>query len=125
MVYTGPVSGGTVIVVTLLPVIAAVCAVRRDRNADSGVVAAVCCALVTGLLSFVGYAAGTYATADRRPTAALLHEFARSGTRNYRTWLVGDNLGGACFMLIFIPTVGIVLGLIASRLPTPRALTRA
>lgn len=121
--YSAPVSGGTALIVTLLPAVAALCALRTDRNPDSGVVAAVCCALVTGLGSFVGYAVGTYATAGRRPTAALLHEFARSGTRNYRTWMVGDNLGGACFLLIFIPLVGITIGLVAARLAAPPAIT--
>src|SRR5262249_37426226 len=103
VVYSGPVSGATTLVVTFLPAVAALAAVRREGDRDSGVVAGVCCAVVTGLLSFAGYVAGTYATSERHPTAALLHEFAQSGARNYRTWMVGDNLGGACFLLIFIP----------------------
>jgi hypothetical protein len=121
--YSAPVSGGTAMIVTLLPAVAALWALRQDGNPDDGVVAAVCCALVTGLGSFVGYAAGTFATVDRRPTAALLHAFAESGTRNYRTWMVGDNLGGACFLLFFIPAVGIAIGLLAARLAAPRAVT--
>jgi uncharacterized membrane-anchored protein YhcB (DUF1043 family) len=39
--------------------------------------------------------------------------------------MVGDNLGGACFLLIFIPVVGIAIGLVAARLAAPRAMTRA
>ncbi|HYZ29422.1 MAG TPA: hypothetical protein VE570_10230, partial [Thermoleophilaceae bacterium] len=44
------------------------------------------------------------------PTSALLAEYHRSGARDYATWEVGDNLGGAVFLLGFVLVAGTAAG---------------
>jgi hypothetical protein len=111
--WTGAIGMSTV----LLPALAALCAIATQRNRVSATAAAMCSAVVAGLLAFIGLAATSYAMSSNHPTAAMLREFRASGVHDYRTWLVGDNLGGACvMMLLFIPLIGMPLGLLASKL---------
>ncbi|MCL2395959.1 MAG: hypothetical protein FWC87_14900 [Acidimicrobiaceae bacterium] len=115
---SGSTSYGVNLIVVLLPAVAAVWAMRRHRSAASGAVAAMDTALLAGLLFFVGFVWTTYASSSGIPTGVILQEFIRSGTSDYRTWSIGDNLGGACFMLFFVPAVGLPVGLLATLLPT-------
>jgi hypothetical protein len=102
-------------VCVLLPGLAAVWVVRR-HGAGAGVAAVAVGALTTGLLFFIGYVTTTYATGSGTPTGVVLQEFTHSGLHDFRTWSIGDNLGGACFMLLFVPLVGAAVGLLAARI---------
>lgn len=112
-------SYGLNLVIVLLRVVAAIWAGRRDHSAASGAVAAVDTALLAGLLFFVDFVFTTYATGSGTPSGVIFQEFIRSVARDFRTWSVGDNLGGACFMLCFIPVIGLALAIPLSRLATP------
>jgi hypothetical protein len=101
---------------TVLPAIAALWSLRTERNTARALVAASTCALIAGLAFFSGFAGATYATSSGTPTAMMLREYATSGIHNYRAWTVGDNLGGACFMLIVLPLVGLALAVFACNL---------
>jgi hypothetical protein len=79
---------------------------RVDRRWTSGLVAGTTGALVAGLPTFIGFAAATYVTAGGVPTDLMLEEFRRSGSAGYATWAIGDNVGGAVFMLGFVPLLG-------------------
>jgi hypothetical protein len=103
-------------VCVLLPGLAAVWSVRRHGTAGAGIAAAAVGALITGLLFFVGYVTTTYARGSGTPTGVVLSEFTRSGMHNFRAWSIGDNLGGACFMLLFVPLLGTAVGLLAVRI---------
>ena len=107
----------------VLPVVAAWRASRVEQRWTAGAVAGVCCTLVAGLMAFAGYAVATYLDANRPATATLRDEFRRSGARDYRTWLVGDNLGGATFLLGIMLIVGTVVGIAAALVCTPPAPT--
>jgi hypothetical protein len=65
-----------------------------------------------------GYAISTYPDDTRAPTAAPLAEFHRSGAR-LPDWLVGDNLGGATFLLAAILIAGTTVGLATALISTP------
>jgi hypothetical protein len=106
---------------SLLPALAALVAIRREPRRADGSIAAGCCALTAGLATFIGYVFVTYTTDGGTPSARLLDDFRRSGARDYRTWVVGDNLGGAVFLLGFVLIVGIALGLIAAHATAPGA----
>jgi hypothetical protein len=114
----GLIGFAAVFVIAVPSVIVAVAVVRRQRRADQASVAVICAALTAGLLTFVSYVATTYATLGP-PTASLLQEFAHSGAHDYRSWVVGDDLGGAVFLLLFVPALAIGLGLLAARLAAP------
>jgi hypothetical protein len=98
----------------LLPALAALLATRRAPRGANGAIAAGCCTLAVGLATFIGYVFVTYATDGGTATSQLLEEFRRSGARDYRTWAVGDNLGGAVFLLGFVFVVGIAVSVITA-----------
>jgi hypothetical protein len=100
----------------LLPAFAALCAIATERTRANATAAAMCSAVVAGLLAFIGLAATSYAMSSNHPTAQMLREFRASGVHDYRTWMVGDNLGGACFMLLFVAVVGLPLGILVAQL---------
>jgi len=83
-----------------------------------------CAALTAGLLTFASYVATTHATLGP-PTATLLQEFARSGAHDYRSWVIGDDLGGAVFLLLFVPLLATALGMLAARLASPSSPSNA
>jgi hypothetical protein len=107
----GPASAAVGLCVVLLPGLAAYMTARTDRESDSGwrsgLVSGATCALVGGLLAFIGFVVATYLTGGGSPTDELLAEFHSSGAADYATWAIGDNLGGAVFLLCFVPVVGI------------------
>jgi len=111
-----PASFAVAMVCVLLPGLAAVWSVRRHGTAGAGIAAAAVGALTTGLLFFIGYVTTTYATGSGTPSGVVLREFTHSGVHDFRTWSIGDNLGGACFMLLFVPLVGAAVGLVAARI---------
>jgi hypothetical protein len=111
--WTGAIGMSTL----LLPALAALLAIATERSRSSATAAAMSAAVVAGLLAFIGLAATSYSMSSNHPTAMMLREFRASGEHDYRTWMVGDNLGGACMMmLVFIPIIGLPLGLLAARL---------
>jgi len=117
--YSGAGSVGIGMSTLLLPAIAALCAITAERSRASATAATICSAIVAGLLAFIGLAATSYSMTSNHPTAQMLREFRASGLRDYRTWMVGDNLGGACvMMLLFVPLVALPLGLLVARLAT-------
>ena len=111
-----PASFAVEMVCVLLPGLAAVWSVRRHGTAGAGIAAAAVGALTTGLLFFIGYATTTYARGSGTPTGVVLREFTSSGMHSFRAWSIGDNLGGACFMLLFVPLLGTAVGLLAVRI---------
>jgi hypothetical protein len=111
----GAIGYAAMLVIALPCAIAATIVAKRQQRTDQAAVAAMCAALSAGLFAFVSYVATTYATL-RPPTAALLQEFARSGAHDYRSWVVGDDLGGAVFLLLFIPVLATALGILFARL---------
>lgn len=116
-----PASVAVASAIALLPALAACYQLRRETGTSAGaMVAATCCAIVAGLLAFVGLIATSYAQ-PAEPTPAMLHEFAASAAPDYRTWVIGDALGGACFLLVYIPLIGTTLGVIISALARPKA----
>jgi hypothetical protein len=120
----GAIGFAAMLVIALPCAIAAAVVAKRQRRMDLAVVVAMCAALSAGLFAFVSYVATTYATLAP-PSDALLQEFARSGAHDYRSWVVGDDLGGAVFLLLFVPVLTTVLGLVAARLASPSAPTSA
>jgi hypothetical protein len=120
----GVASAGVGLGVVVLPGIAAHRAARADGRRSSGLVAGATCSLLAGILTFVGFAAATYATAGGPPTDAMLAEFHRSAATDYATWAIGDNLGGAVFLLGFVPLAGAACAVLGAQLapgPNPRA----
>ena len=115
---------GAALAVVLLPGVAAGLARRIDRTRAAAVAAAALCAVTTGLLSFIGYVATTYATHGGPSSPSTWAEYLASGAPDYPTWAVSDNLGGACFLLIFIPLVGLAAGIVATAV-RPGRPTRA
>jgi len=120
-------NGGTIgfaamLLVVLPCAIAAMIVARPQAQAGQAAIAALCGALSAGLFVFVSYVATTYATLGP-PTAQLLDEFTHSGAHDYRSWAVGDDLGGAVFLLLAVPVLATAAGLVAARLVTPRAQT--
>jgi hypothetical protein len=111
---TGVFSYACALSTILLPVLAALLATGREPHGVNGAVAAGCCTVAVGLATFIGYVFVTYVTDGGTPTAQLLEEFHHSGARDYRTWIVGDNLGGAVFLLGFILVAGIAVSVIAA-----------
>ena len=107
----------------LLPALAAWWAASAERRWTAGAVAGVCCTLLGGLLAFAGFALATYRDDTRPATGVLLEEFRRSGARDYRTWLVGDNLGGATFLLAIMLVIGTAVAVTAALVSTPREPT--
>jgi hypothetical protein len=64
---------------------------------------------------FVGFMTTTYAMGAPTPTSQTIRAFAVSGAPNYTTWAIGDALGGACFILLLLPTAGSALaGIVAT-----------
>jgi hypothetical protein len=120
---SGPLSPMPALVLPALPAVAGFLAARRHGSAVSGVAAAATCAILAVLLAFVGFVSVTYAIDGGSPTPALLAEFHRSGTHDYATWAVGDNLGGAVSMLGLVLVVGIILGVAAASLAAPQQRT--
>jgi hypothetical protein len=115
--FNGAWTGAIGMSAVLLPALAALCAIAAERSRVSATAAAICSAVVAGLLAFIALAATSYSMSSNHPTATMLREFRASGVHDYRTWMVGDNLGGACvMMLLFIPIIGLPLGLLAARL---------
>jgi hypothetical protein len=92
---------------------------RHDRRRDRAAAAALCGAVVVGLLFFVGAVATTY-LGPAPHNAAMLAEFAKSGAPDYRTWVVADNLGGATVMLVVLGVAGLASGAIAALGRAPR-----
>jgi hypothetical protein len=113
---TGPASFGITFAIFVLPGIAGFLVARQTQSWTRGFIDAAACGLLAGLFAFVGYVAAVYLTGGGTATAGLLAEFRASGARDYRTWIVGDDLGGACFMLAFIPIAGMAVGVVASTL---------
>ncbi len=111
---TGPASLAIVVAIFVLPGITGFVLARRTRSWARGLVDATACGLLAGLFAFVGYVTVLYVTDGGTATAGLLAAFRASGARDYRTWIVGDDLGGACFMLAFIPVAAIAVGVVAS-----------
>jgi hypothetical protein len=91
-----------------LPALAAAIAGRHGNRGGSAVAAGLC-AVIAGLLTFIGYATVTYVTNGGTATPALLAEFRRSGASDYTAWAVGDSLGGAVFLLALLITTGAAL----------------
>jgi hypothetical protein len=108
---------GAALAVVLLPGAAGAVARRIDRTRVAAVAAAALCAVTTGLLSFIGYVATTYATHGGAISPSTWAEYLASGAPDYPTWAVSDNLGGACFLLVFIPLVGLAAGILTAALP--------
>lgn len=103
-----------------LPALAAVLAATTGERDGAGV-AAVLCAVIAGLFAFAGFLVVTYATDGGAATPQLLAEFRRSGATDYATWAVGDDLGGAVFLLASTLAVGAVAAAaIAGTSPAPR-----
>jgi hypothetical protein len=97
----------------VLPALAVLWIVYRDGDRDRASVAAVCGAVVVGVMFFVGSAATTLiAPSPRNPV--LLAEFAKTSAPDYRTWAVADNLSGAAFMLVLLLVVGLASGAVAT-----------
>jgi len=98
----------------VLPAFAAWAATRHGERAEIGIVAAASCAVTAGLLAFLTFVSLTYARNGGSPSPALLAGYRRSGIHDYATWAVGDNLGGAVFLLGVILVVGTAAGTIVA-----------
>src|SRR5262249_55691941 len=107
-----------------LPAWGALVMLCTRRGVERAFVAATSSAVLAGLAFFVAFTATTYAPSTPAATSATLHEYASSGMHSYRAWAIGDSLGGACFMLVFVPIVGLALAGIACEFAARRA-TRA
>lgn len=94
---------------------------RSERHRDRAGVAVGYAGIAASLFTFVSYVATTYVTGGGRTTAPLQEESAQSGARNYRDWVIGDNLDGAVFLLLVVPLVAVTLGLLAARLASRTA----
>ena len=112
----GGVSAGLPLLIFVLPALAAWAATRDGGRAAIGVVAGASCAVTAGLLAFLTFVSLTYARNGGSPTPALLADFRRSGLHDYATWAVGDNLGGAVFLLGMTLVVGTVAGTLVATL---------
>ncbi len=112
----GVVSSMTVVVLAIPSVIVGAAIARSHRHHDQAVIAVGCAAVTSGLFAFVAYTLTTYVTGGGPATTSLLQQFSQSGATDYRTWVVGDNLDGAVFLLLFMPLVGGALGLLSARL---------
>jgi hypothetical protein len=97
--------------VILMPALAVLfdCALFDERGTVW--VAGAICALTAGLAFFGGFVAATLVNGGGTPTPLLVAEAMRSGIHPYSAWAVGDSLGGASFMLVYVLVVGGVIGL--------------
>jgi hypothetical protein len=116
----GVLSSAVVIFVAVPCALAAVYVARRHRGAGEAAVAAGCASLTAGLVTFLAYVLTTYLTDGGAVTPLLLRQFAQSGAHDYRSWAIGDSLGGAVVLLLFIPLVAGALGLLCAWLAQPR-----
>jgi hypothetical protein len=109
--YNGAPSVLLTSLVVLLPALAVLfdCALFDERK--TAWVAGATCAVTAGLAFFGGYVAATLANSGGSPTPALVAEALRSGIHPYAAWAVGDSLGGASFMLVYVLVVGGLIGL--------------
>lgn len=117
---SGAVSYTLALAVLALPAVAGSTAARLERRVGSGVVAAGTACVLASLLTFIAFVSVTYIENGGAPTPTLLAQFHHSGVRDYATWAVGDNLGGAVFMLGFVLLLGASLGMGAASVAPPR-----
>ena len=108
--YNGAPSVLLASLVVLLPALAVLfdCALFDER--ETAWVAGATCAVTGGLAFFGGYVTATLVNSGGSPTPALLAEALRSGIHPYAAWAVGDSLGGASFMLVYVLVVGGLIG---------------
>ncbi|MDQ6731687.1 MAG: hypothetical protein M3022_15725, partial [Actinomycetota bacterium] len=117
---SGAVSYALALAVPALPAAAGWTATRVEHRVGSGVVAAATACVLASLLTFSAFVIVTYIQNGAAPTPALLAQFHHSDVRDYATWAVGDNLGGATFMLGFVLLLGASLGVGAASVAPPR-----
>jgi hypothetical protein len=115
----GVVSSVTVIVLAIPSAIVGTGIARSQLHRDQAGIAVGCVAATSGLFVFVAYTLTTYVTVGGPATTSLRHQFSQSGATDYRTWVVGGNLDGAVFLLLFMPVVAGALGLLSARLASP------
>jgi len=99
-------------------------AARSSGSRSTGIRAALCTALLAGLLFSVGLVTGTYLNNGDPYNPGTVLDYQRHGTGDLVTYAVADNLGGAIFMLAIVPVattlagcVGAMIGAVPVRSP--------
>ncbi len=103
------------------PAVAAALAGRSSGDARAATGAAVWSGLVGALLAFIIWVTATYVREGRPYDAQMMRDFHASGARDLAAYAVGDNLGAALGMLLFVPVVALALGSLAARVTAARA----
>jgi hypothetical protein len=103
------------------PAVAAALAGRSSGDARAGRAAAVWSGLVGALLAFIIWVTATYVREGRPYDAQMLRDFHASGSRDLAAYAVGDNLGAALGLLLFVPVVALALGSLSARVAAARA----
>ena len=106
-----PTSGWAWLPALAAPLAAGALATRQGGHPGDGVIAGLWAGLFGGLAQFIVAMTTTYSSIswyahDRQNIAdALLHRQPSA------VWIVGDNLAGSIFMLIFIPVLSVILAI--------------
>ena len=97
--------------VILVPALAGIIDVSITRERTTAWVAGTTCAITAGLAFFCGFVGAALATNGGPVLPSLASEAMRSVIHPYAAWAVGDTLGGACFMLVYVLVLGGLIGL--------------